>query len=106
MELKGCIITLDAMGCQRKIAKQIRSQKGDYVMGLKGNQSSLHDAVADYFNTVKAHQFRSVPHAYTEESDKDHGWLEKAMGSWVPKVSGSATQGFWTAFMGFRWRMS
>lgn len=38
LELKGCIVTLDAMGCQRKIAKQIRSQKGDYVMGLKGNQ--------------------------------------------------------------------
>ena len=76
LELKGCIVTLDAMGCQRKIAKQIRKQKGDYVMGLKGNQSNLHDAVADYFATAQSHQFRSVPHAYTEESDKAHGRLD------------------------------
>jgi hypothetical protein len=37
LELKGCIVTLDAMGCQRAIAKQIKAQQGDYVMGLKGN---------------------------------------------------------------------
>ncbi|MGB0361025.1 MAG: ISAs1 family transposase, partial [Endozoicomonas sp.] len=76
LELKGCIVTLDAMGCQREIAKQIREQKGDYVMGLKGNQSNLHDAVADYFQTAQAHQFHSVPYAYAEEVDKGHGRLD------------------------------
>lgn len=76
LELKGCIVTLDAMGCQRKIAQQIQKQKGDYVMGLKGNQSSLQEAVADYFAIATANQFRSVPHAYTKETDKDHGRLD------------------------------
>ena len=76
LELKGCIVTLDAMGCQREIAQQIRQQKGDYVMGLKGNQSNLHDAVADYFQTAQAQQFRSVPYTYTEEVDKGHGRLD------------------------------
>ena len=38
LELKGCIVTLDAMGCQRAIAAQIVDQEGDYVLGLKGNQ--------------------------------------------------------------------
>lgn len=76
LELKGCIVTLDAMGCQRDIAKQIHQQQGDYIMGLKGNQSTLQDAVADYFATAKTHQFRSVPHDYTEETDKDHGRLD------------------------------
>ena len=41
LEIKGCIVTIDAMGCQRAIAAQIRAQGGDYVLGLKGNQSVL-----------------------------------------------------------------
>jgi len=41
LELKGCIVTIDAMGCQREIAKQITKQSGDYVLSLKGNQGSL-----------------------------------------------------------------
>lgn len=45
LDLKGNIITIDAMGCQKKIAKQIIEQEGDYVFNLKGNQSSLHDDV-------------------------------------------------------------
>jgi predicted transposase YbfD/YdcC len=76
LELKGCIVTLDAMGCQRAIAEQIKEQKGDYVMGLKGNQSDLHEAVDDYFTTAQQHAFKAVPYAYTEELDKDHGRLE------------------------------
>ena len=39
LELKVCIITIDAMGCQREISKQIIHQKGDYVLGFKGNQA-------------------------------------------------------------------
>jgi len=76
LELKGCIVTLDAMGCQRAIAEQIKKQEGDYVMGLKGNHSSLHDAVEDYFTTAQKYAFNAVPHTYTEELDKDHGRLE------------------------------
>ena len=75
LELKGCIVTLDAMGCQRAIAEQIKEQQGDYVMGLKGNQSSLHEAVDDYFTTAREHAFHAVPHADTEALDKDHGRL-------------------------------
>ena len=76
LELKGCIVTLDAMGCQCAIAEQIKAQQGDYAMGLKGNQSNLHQAVDDYFTTAQQHAFKAVPHAYTEELDKDHGRLE------------------------------
>lgn len=76
LELKGCIVTLDAMGCQRAIAQQVKEQEGDYVMGLKGNQSNLHEAVDDYFTLAQQRGFRAVPHAYTEEVDKDHGRLE------------------------------
>ncbi len=39
LELRGCIVTLDAMGCQREIAEQIREQGADYVLAVKANQA-------------------------------------------------------------------
>ena len=76
LELKGCIVTLDAMGCQQAIATQIHQQGGDYVLGLKGNQSTLQESVVDFFTVARAGQFAGVAHAYHEELDKDHGRLE------------------------------
>lgn len=76
LELKGCIVTIDAMGCQRAIAEQIIDQQGDYVLGLKGNQGSLHEAVNDFFRTAEAAGYAGVSYAYEEELDKDHGRLE------------------------------
>jgi predicted transposase YbfD/YdcC len=49
LEIKGCIVTIDAMGCQTKITDQIIAQGGDYVLGLKGNQGSLFEAVTEIF---------------------------------------------------------
>jgi predicted transposase YbfD/YdcC len=76
LELKGCIVTIDAMGCQRDIAAQIVDQGGDYVLGLKGNQSTLHDSVEDFFAVAMKGDFAGVEYDYTEEVDKDHGRLE------------------------------
>ncbi len=76
LELKGCIVTIDAMGCQAKIAEQIVAQGGEYVLGLKGNQGTLHDEVKDFFATALAGGFADVAHDDTEETDKDHGRLE------------------------------
>lgn len=76
LELKGCIVTIDAMGCQTAIAKQIVDQKGDYVLGLKNNQPLLHEAVEDYFTVAQSDNFKHVKHDYMEEIDKAHGRLE------------------------------
>ena len=76
LELKGCIVTIDAMGCQRAIAEQIIEQQGDYVLGLKGNQGSLHEAVEDFFRTAEQANYAGVKYDYKEELDKDHGRLE------------------------------
>lgn len=76
LELKGCLVTLDAMGCQRAIAAQIIAQGADYVLGLKGNQSQLQEAVEEFFAVAQKANFAHVRHAYTEELDKDHGRLE------------------------------
>jgi predicted transposase YbfD/YdcC len=76
LELRGCIVTIDAMGCQRDIAAQVVAQKANYVLGLKGNQGSLHEAVEDYFITAESAEFKGVEYDYMEEVDKGHGRLE------------------------------
>jgi hypothetical protein len=50
--LKGCIVTIDAMGCQYKIANQIVSAGADYVFSLKENQETLYDDVKTYFEGI------------------------------------------------------
>ena len=52
LELSGCIVTLDAMGCQREIAKQIRKGGGDYVLSVKGNQGHLEEEIRAYFEVL------------------------------------------------------
>lgn len=64
------------MGCQTAIAAQIIHQDGDYVLGLKGNQGALHDAVEDFWSVAQAAGFAQVAHDFIEEVDKDHGRLE------------------------------
>ena len=70
LELKGCIVSIDAMGCQRDIAKQIVDQGGDYVLDLKGNQGTLHEAVEDYFTTAQAAGFKHINYDCVEEVEK------------------------------------
>ena len=48
LELAGCIVTVDAMGCQKKIAKEIVEADADYVLALKGNQEKVHDEVRTF----------------------------------------------------------
>lgn len=67
--IESCIITIDAMGCQREIASQIIEQKGDYVLALKGNQGNLLSEVEDSFKTLKYD-------AISEELDMGHGRVE------------------------------
>ncbi len=76
LDIKGCIVTIDARGCQTTIASQIIDQGGDYYLGLKGNQEMLHKAVEDFFTVAKATDFKRVKHDYAEENDKGHGRLE------------------------------
>jgi predicted transposase YbfD/YdcC len=76
LELAGCIVTIDAMGCQREIAAQIVAQGGDYVLGLKGNQSTMQEAVEDFFSAAQADNFAAVKHDFHKELDKDHGRLQ------------------------------
>jgi len=76
LELAGCIVSIDAMGCQTAIAKQIKEQDGEYVFGLKGNQSTLHREVEESFTDAQASHFVDIAHDSYKTVDKDHGRLE------------------------------
>jgi len=70
LELKDCIITIDAMGCQKEIAEKIVNAEADYVFGLKGNQGTLHEDVKLYFEDEKA------SFCTNKDTEKDHGRIE------------------------------
>jgi predicted transposase YbfD/YdcC len=76
IDVKGRIITTDAMGCQRDVAKRVIDKKGDYVFCLKGNQESLHDEVRYFFEECEAANYEDVEHHYFESIEKDHGRIE------------------------------
>jgi predicted transposase YbfD/YdcC len=76
LELEGCIVTIDAMGCQKEIAKTIIEKGADYVFGLKGNHEALHDDVRFYFEDGMASGFKGIAHDYHETIDGDHGRIE------------------------------
>jgi predicted transposase YbfD/YdcC len=76
LELAGCIVSIDAMGCLPKIATQIKAQDGDYVLALKGNQGTMYQDVVDLFADVLATGFAELVHDTHHTIDKGHGRLE------------------------------
>ena len=71
LSLKGSVVTIDAMGCQRGIAQQIVDQKADYVLALKGNQGTLCDDVRLFLDDADR-----APGPTHTEVDGDHGRIE------------------------------
>jgi predicted transposase YbfD/YdcC len=82
LALSGCLVTLDAMGCQRAIAEQIREQGADYVLALKENQGTLYDDVQETFARADADGWRGLGYDSTEAVDKGHGRIETRR-AWV-----------------------
>jgi predicted transposase YbfD/YdcC len=76
LALKGCIVTIDAMGCQTEIVKTIVAQEADYVLALKGNQGTLQREVQALFAQARATHFQEVAHDFHETVNKGHGRLE------------------------------
>jgi predicted transposase YbfD/YdcC len=76
LEISGCIVTIDAMGCQKDICKTIVEKDADYVFSLKGNQGSLHSNVALFFQDQKRNGFKDASFDYHQTTDGDHGKIE------------------------------
>lgn len=73
IEIENSVITIDAAGCQRKIAKIIVDGKGDYVLSLKGNQGKIHEAVATYIEQQMENDFADIEVERYSETLKGHG---------------------------------
>ena len=76
LELKGALVTIDAMGCQKEIARTIRDEGADYLLPVKGNQASLEEDLALFFTEQRAADFADAEALYHETVDNDHGRLE------------------------------
>ena len=74
LDVRGAIVTIDAMGCQKAIAEKIIDKGGDYLLALKGNQSSLHDDVRLHFEQPAPTSLIRMTRA--ETVDKGHGRIE------------------------------
>ena len=73
LELKGCLITLDAIGCQKKVAEECIKQGADYVLAVKGNQKTLYKDIAALFESVET---QLQPEQFAESHATGHGRKE------------------------------
>lgn len=73
LEIKGCLVTIDAMGCQREIAKKIVAAGADYVLAVKDNQPKLCQAIREFFTEQLEDDLASVPHRRCESHERGHG---------------------------------
>lgn len=73
LDVSGCLVTIDAMGCQAEIAARIVEAKADYVLAVKGNQPTLHDGIMDFFLDQLADDFARVKVSRHETKEHGHG---------------------------------
>jgi len=84
LDLNGATVTIDAMGCQKKIAYKIKSAGANYVLALKGNQSQLHEDVQETFKYLEGKQYKGVEHETYTSLEGDHGRVEQRKVTVIP----------------------
>ncbi len=92
VDIRGAIITIDAMGTQKAIAKQIVQGEADYVLALKGNQETLHQAVIDYIDMQFENDFADVEARRHVTQEKGHGREETR--TYIQMPAPKTLQGF------------
>jgi predicted transposase YbfD/YdcC len=93
--LKGCIVTIDAMGCQTKIAEQIVAQGGDYALALKGNQGTLAAEVEEAFIDADARDYAGVATEVVETVERGHGRIQTRGYRTLRDLSGVPRSALW-----------
>ena len=69
LEIKGCIVTIDAMGCQREIAEKIIDKEADYILAVKGNQEKLEESIQNTFQEAMENNFDGIKHSQNQTID-------------------------------------
>jgi predicted transposase YbfD/YdcC len=96
LDIQGCIVTIDAMGCQKKIADEIIKKDADYVLGLKANQGTLFKEVKAIFDEVEAYGGKEGAVDYYETEETDHGRMERRRYWVIDNIDGLTTKDLWT----------
>ncbi len=76
LEIKGCIVTVDAIGTQTKLARQIVQAEGDYLLAVKHNQGKLYRDLEMLFSYDQQYGFQDTPYDYDKEVKKGHGRID------------------------------
>lgn len=95
VDIQGAIITIDAMGTQKAIAAQIVEQKADYVLALKGNQETLHDAVIEYIDQQLENDFAGLDARQHTTTETAHGRDETRCYTHLPVPSDLPNRDQW-----------
>jgi predicted transposase YbfD/YdcC len=101
LELEGCIVTIDAMGCQKEIARTIVEQGADYVLALKGNQGVMYHEVELFFTGARQHEFWNIPYRFHHTVDGEHGRIEERRYWLVSELDWLAETRTWVGLRGF-----
>jgi predicted transposase YbfD/YdcC len=88
LAIKGCIVTIDAMGCQKTIASAIIDKEADYILAVKGNQREFHEQVQESFRFLQVEQI-------SQQTDFGHGRIEKRTCSVIDDLSMIDQQDKW-----------
>jgi predicted transposase YbfD/YdcC len=95
LDLKGAWVTLDAMGCQKEIARQVVEGGGDYVLTVKGNQGRLRDDIVDCFVRTYDADCRGVAYTKYETVEEGHGRHERRVYEVIAEPAGIRDQQAW-----------
>jgi predicted transposase YbfD/YdcC len=95
LDVKDSIVTIDAMGCQKEIAKKIRDKGADYVLALKGNHGNMHDDIRLFFEGQIRNGFDDFPFSYYKSVDGDHGRVEIRKYWTVSKIDWLSEKELW-----------
>ena len=95
IDLRGAIITIDAMGTQKAIAAQIVEAEADFVLALKANQDRLHDAVIEYLGEQLEDDFANVPARQLETVETGHGRTDRRLYTHLPAPKDLPTRADW-----------
>jgi len=77
LAIKGCVVTTDALNCQKEVASAIRRQEADYVLALKGNHGSLRERVEQFFSSVREGRTHGFVVSVQRSLEKEHGRIEE-----------------------------
>ena len=95
LDIAGAMVTIDAMGCQKEIARAIRGRQAHYLLAVKQNQRTLHDEIEAHFQEHLETGFAAVPTTFCESTEKNRGRVEYRSCRVFTNLDFLSTKGDW-----------